>query len=379
MSLQNSRGGVESDRRVAAATMDKLASAGLLNLVRSEKFGGYAYGPSALIRLGYELGQGCGSTAWCANITNVNSWFVSYWPEQAQQDVWKDQPDNRLAGLLAPTGKSERAEGGYKVWGRWPFGSNCDNSQWAFLSAGLPSEGDGPSATTWFLVPMSELKTDEDSWFVSGMQGTGSKTLSADEPIFVPEHRVIRFDDVATRAVPGCSIEGNTPANFSFSTFGACSLIGPILGMAKGALDWYVQMTKEKIRITMKAGLKLSAGQSPFAQERIGQASVMIESALAFALAEVEAAEQKVFSGEELTVSERIRVRAALVNAARQSVEAVNLFMVIAGASAADSNLPLQRFWRDINAAARHASLDTSGVSSLVGQDLLGLPPMGAF
>lgn len=78
-------------------------------------------------------------------------------------------------------------------------------------------------------------------------------------------------------------------------------------------------------------------------------------------------------------MNERIRVRGALVNAARQSADAVNLFMEMAGASAADSQLPLQRFWRDINAAARHASLDASGVSSMVGRDILGLEPMGAF
>ncbi|KAA5842476.1 hypothetical protein F2A38_12495 [Pseudomonas chlororaphis] len=376
--LSELSGITEANRRVAAETMSNLASAGLLNFMRAERHGGFAHGPSMLIRVGYELGQGCGSTAWCTNIANCNSWLASYWSEQAQQDIW-DDPNNRISGLLAPTGKCEIAEGGYNVWGSWPFGSNCDNSEWTFVSAPLPSVGDEPSSTGWFLLPIDALNIDHNTWFVSGMQGTGSKTLYTDEPIFVPAHRVIRYDDIIQRKVPGCSIEGNTPANFAFSTFGACALVGPILGMSKGALDWFVSSMREKIRINMKPGTKSSATQNPFLQERVGRAAVMIDSALTYVLAEVESAERKIMVGEELSISDRVRVRNALIHSAREAVDAVDLFMELAGASGGDSQLPLQRFWRDINSGARHVSLDARGVYAMAGQAILGLNPIGVY
>ena len=96
----------EANRRVSAETTAVLADAGLFKIVKSKRFGGFEYGPSALLRVGFELGQACGSTAWCAMLGNVNSWFASYWPLQAQTDIWGERPGNLVAGTLAPTGQS---------------------------------------------------------------------------------------------------------------------------------------------------------------------------------------------------------------------------------------------------------------------------------
>ena len=45
--------------------------------------------------------------------------------------------------------------------------------------------GLGPSGLLCFLVPMAEV-TIVDTWFVSGLRGTGSKDLVI-EDVFVPE------------------------------------------------------------------------------------------------------------------------------------------------------------------------------------------------
>lgn len=49
------------------------------------------------------------------------------------------------------------------------------------------------------------------------------------------------------------------------------------------------------------------------------------------------------------------------------------------GAAASDLNAPLQRFWRDANAAALHLSLDWEAIASMYGQHKLGLEPVGVF
>ena len=226
---------------------------------------------------------------------------------------------------------------------------------------------------------MSDLCIDQTSWFVSGMQGTGSKTLFAEEPVFVPGHRVIYFDDIADRKVPGCAIPGNTPADFAFSTFGGAALAGPVLGMAQGALNLFAASMRDKLRVSMKPGMKMTAGQNPFVQERIGRAQAMINSAFVTLVATLEQVEAKIFTGEAPTVDDRILIRRSIVFSVRQAVESTNLFMELAGASAADSDLPLQRFWRDINAASRHVRFDGPAAFSMAGQHLLGLPPMGAY
>lgn len=365
----------EADRRVSSETMSLLADNGLLTMCKPARFGGYEYGPSAMIKIGYELGQACGSTAWCAALSNCNSWFGSYWSLQAQQEVWADDNvDNLIAAPLAPTGKCEPVDGGYNLWGRWPFASNCDNSQWAIISAVIPESGAGPSGPGWFLTPMSTLRIDQDSWHMAGMQGTGSKVLYADEPVFVPAHRLVRLSDVVALTTPGRDIDANVMSRFGWTTFGAAALIGPILGMARGALEWFVDNMRSKVR----PGAASSAADNAFVQERAGRSAAALDAVLGLVLDDVEEAETAIFAGERLEQSQRVRIRRDFGFASQQAVEVVNYLYGAAGASAAEVNRPIQRFWRDVNAAAGHVSLDSPSILAMTGQLMFGLTPTGA-
>lgn len=369
----------EANRRVSAETTAVLADAGLFKIVKSKRFGGFEYGPSALLRVGFELGQACGSTAWCAMLGNVNSWFASYWPLQAQADLWGESPDNLLAGTVMPTGNCGHAEGGYFIKGRWPWASNCENSNWFFISAMLPAVDGVSPGPGWFLTPRESLSVDQASWFVSGMQGTGSKVIFSEQPVFVPEHRVIRFSDILAGTTPGRSIPGNVPSAFGFGTFGAVSLVAPLLGMAQGALDWFAQAMQTKLRAGSRPGAPIIAAHSPFVQERAGRASAAIDAAMALLLSDLPKLETKLQAGEGIEVAERIRIRRDCGFAARQAVDTVNGLFEGAGASGSDLDSPIQRFWRDINAAARHVSLDVQAINSSVGQQLFGLQPVGMY
>ncbi len=365
----------ERDRRVSVETTALLRDAGLLRLGQPRRFGGYEYGPSAMLQLGYELGRGCGSTAWCTSIANVNAWLAAYWPLEAQAEIWGDNPDHLVTGTFVPTGTCSAVDGGYMLGGRWPFASNCDNSDWLFVSALLPDD----AGVGWFMVPRHALRIDHDSWHVAGMQGTGSKTLIADAPVFVPAHRTIRFADVAGGTTPGRAIPGNRMATFGFATLGAVTLVAPLLGVAHAALDWFAGAMRGKVKASLKPGAPVSVAQSPHAQERVGATSAAIDAAIALLLTDLASYEAMIDAGGEPSVSDRIRIRRDIGFAARQAVEAVNVLFEGAGASAAALDSPIQRCWRDVNAAARHASLDVQAIYSLVGQDKFGLEPKGQF
>ena len=369
----------EAERRVSAEVTQLLVDAGLYRLGQPKRFGGYEYGPSALVRLGFEIGRGCGSTGWCAMIANVNAWLAAYWPLAAQKEIWGDDPDHLVTGTFVPTGRCEAADGGYRVWGQWPFSSNCDNSQWLFVSALLPEVAGQPPSVGWFMVPRADINIDQDSWHVAGMQGTGSKTLFVNDPIFVPAHRVIRFADVEGGTTPGREIADNVMAAFNFATMGATTLVAPLLGIAQAALDWYSEAMRAKVKASLKPGAPMSAAQSPQAQARAGEAQVKIDAAMTLLLADLEPVEAKVRAGEDLSTADRILIRRDIGFAARAATDAVNLLFEGAGAASAAFDTPIQRYWRDINAAARHASLDTQAIYALVGQQCFGLDPKGQF
>lgn len=369
----------EREGRVSSEVIERLRADDLLRLTRPARYGGYELTPSQLFEVGFEIGRACGSTAWCAMIGNCNSWFASYFPLEAQEKIWGENPDALVVATAAPTGQCERLDGGWRISGRWPFASNCDNSSWAIVSAMAPEvDGEGAGAA-WFLVPMADLAIDHGSWRVSGLQGTGSKTLVAQSPIFVPDAHVVRFSAIVAGATPGGAIPGNRLADYAFSTFGAAALVAPLLGMAQGALDWFVEAMQTKVRLAIRPGAPITAAQSPATQARVGAASAAIDAARALLRADLGQAECRIAEGQMLDVAERIRVRRALVFTAAQAVTAVNLLFEGAGASSVDLDTPIQRHWRDINAGARHVSLDVQAVYGLVGQERFGLPPMGGF
>ncbi len=367
----------EMDRRVSPEAIAMLADAQLLGMIKPKRFGGLEMGPTAMLRVGHELGRACGSTAWCAMISNANSSFASWWPLEVQKDIWGVNPGNLVAGALAPTGRAEAADGGFTISGRWPYASNCDNAAWYYVSCVLPSPDGAPTSIGLFMVPAEDLLIDQDSWRVSGMQGTGSKTLYCETPVFVPAIRMILFSDVQAGSVPGNLISDNIVARFNFTTFGATCLVSAILGMAQGELDWFVETTRTKSRAPMRPGAPIPASANPFTQERAGRASAMVDAALTLVLQSVGTAEAKVFAQTPLEIVDRVRIRQSFGFAANSCAEVADLLIKGAGATSSDLSSPGQRHWRDISAATRHLNLDVAGIYSLVGQHLFGLPLVG--
>ena len=112
-------------------------------------------------------------------------------------------------------------------------------------------------------------------------------------------------------------------------------------------------------------------------QAKIGAASAAIKSAFTLLLSSVATAENKVRRGVPLEVGERIAIRRNQGYAAEQSVTVVNDLFAKEGAAGSDLAAPLQRFWRDVNAAASRIRLDPGSAVRDVGQHALGLEPVG--
>ena len=162
------------------------------------------------------------------------------------------------------------------------------------LGAWLPN-AKGPPDVMWCLVPITDMKVDQDTWFTSGLQGTGSKTVRIERPVFVPDHRMLRFAEIVAGTVPGKQIDDNNMSKFGFTTFGPTALVSPVLGMAQGALDCFIEMAKTKVRAA-KPGMIVPMAASPMIQNKIGAASATVESAFTLLLTSVAAAEDKVRS-----------------------------------------------------------------------------------
>jgi alkylation response protein AidB-like acyl-CoA dehydrogenase len=90
---------------------------------------------------------------------------------------------------VPPSGEIRVVDGGYRVSGRWANCSGCLHAQWILLGTPPVTAGGQEIEPGLVLVPVSQVKID-DTWFMSGMKGTGSHTVVADD-VFVPAHRFL--------------------------------------------------------------------------------------------------------------------------------------------------------------------------------------------
>lgn len=366
----------EKAKRVPAETMEELRETDLFKVMQPARFGGYEYAPSALVDIGFELGRHCGSTGWCGTLAVCFGWMTSFFPLEAQQEVW-DDPNNLLAVSYLPSPKVEIVDGGYKIAGKWPWASGVDASKWLILSGLIPNP-DGPPGLAWFLVPTKDVMIDHDSWNVSGLRGTGSKTVGITDGVFVPSHRVLPMSQIMTGQVPGIEIPDNPQALFPYPTFGPTALVAPIVGMAQGALDGFTDIAAGATRMA-RPGVFVKVAESTLIQGLIGRNSALVDAARIMMQTSLQEGEDVIYAGGKLTIEQRTRIRRNHGFAARTSANVTNELYNKSGAAAAGEEFKVQRFWRDANSAATHASIDYDMLNEMYGTQQLGLDPVGIF
>ena len=363
----------ETERRVSAEIFQKITDAEIFKILLPKRYGGFEHGLDTFVDLGYEIARGCGSVGWVHSVCAMYHAFLGMFPGQAQDDVWGENPDAVIAATFVPTGHVTPAAGGYTLSGKWMYCSGMDNCPWIIAAVNLPEKGeDGNSKKGYALAPTANFQV-EDNWHVVGLAGTGSKNVHC-EDMFVPAHRLIPIEDTMSGRPPG--IEYNDGPLYRIPLFASmsCSLAAPIMGMAQGALDEFVQTTKE--RITRGAAL---ASPAPMAelhgiQLKIGEASASIDAARLLVDRDLKDIMATVGAGRELTIPQRARNKGDWGFAAKRSVQAVDTIFQASGGGGLFSTSRIQRFWRDAHAGAAHISMNWDAVGALYGRVTLGLP-----
>ncbi|MEU8798582.1 acyl-CoA dehydrogenase family protein [Spirillospora sp. NPDC048819] len=356
----------EADRRVTTECMEAIGQAGLFEVSVPKRYGGDEATLRTMLDVSATIAEADGSTGWVVALTNVCNWLASLFPQRAQEEVF-GSGGARVTGVLTPTATTRKVEGGWEVTGRWYYNSGSWWSTWAVLGVPLTDETGEVVDQGLVLIPASDL-TIEDVWHVAGMRGTASNCLVG-ENLFVPEYRVL--------SVPA-AIEGQYPTEHAeealyrsaFVPVLTLVLAGPQLGMGRAALKLVIDKAARKpISYTFFE----TQTESTAFQLQIADAATKIDIATLLvrrAAADIDGAASQ---GEHLDYTARARVRADAGAAVHHIVDALTTLMNAHGAGGFADVSPLQRIWRDVNVAARHAVISPAIGAEVYGKALLGV------
>ncbi len=359
-------------RKLHPEVVDALRQHELLSLGPPAAIGGHDIDLDTMFEVAFELGRGCASTAWCWQIWTLHSWFLGFVAPEAQAEVLAEGPDVVISSGYNPAGATaEKVDGGYLLSGKWGFSSGVDYASWIVLGAKLPGIETPEGAPTPFMfVPRSEVQVHDD-WHVMGLKATGSKSLTVDAPIFVPEHRLVLLHE-AERG-PAKELYGRAsyalPSSISIGFVGAA----PFIGAARAIVDGFsadMRSRRDSLTGTPRSG-------QVALQMRIGEAAAEADAALCLArtgqreLLEIGAGD------EPLTAEQRARFRLHEVFCAELARRAASRLFETSGTSALFASSPVFRRFADINAGTKHFSHRWDEYTESYGRVRLGLEASG--
>lgn len=359
----------EAARRVPDATIADLHASGLFRMLQPLRVGGSELPYRALVELGAIIAQGCASTSWVLTNLASHHWMLAMWPKAAQDEIWNDSPDHLIgSALVFPCGKAVPAEGGYRLSGRWPFSSGVDPSRWNFVGAILHDERGRPVEHRVFLVRAADY-TIIDTWFVTGLRGTGSKDVEMQD-VFVPAHRTLPLSAIAGGPTPGSAV--NPAPLYQLPALGLFAFVvaGVSLGIARGATaDFAAAM---RARVATYSGKRLA--DLATLQLRVAEAAALVDTAEALMLKDCDEATQMTAAGAVPAADDKARWRRDGAYAAGMCTRAVDVLFAATGGGGVYLHHPIQRAFRDIHAANAHYALSWDVNATLWGRLALGLP-----
>jgi alkylation response protein AidB-like acyl-CoA dehydrogenase len=357
----------EKAHRLAPGNVEALAEAGVFKLTVPRRFGGFEADLATQNVVMENLARGCGSTAWVCTVCTACIWMVGLFPDATQDEVF-ETPCVRVAGVLAAAATATRRDGGYVVSGRWPFNTGCLDAHWAALGVPLGS-GDDPQLAI-ALIPYSELRILDD-WYVTGLAGTGSNTVVAEE-VFVPDHHLLPVER-ASREDYLSERNADSPLfRYALAPFLVAGSASTAIGLAREAMDVFVERASRR-GITYTAYERQA--DAPIAHLELGEAALKVEAAALLRDRASALVMDKAVRSETWTTRERVEVRAHTAYAVRLAKEAVQLLFDASGATSLREDVPMQRLARDLQAISLHSLLLPSTNVELLGRTLFGLEP----
>jgi indole-3-acetate monooxygenase len=360
----------DQDRTLPPALVDAMHKAGLFRMWVPRAMGGAELDPLSFLTVIEELSRIDGSVGWCAVIPAGYARLAGSLPEDAARRIFEGPGRGLLVGTLNPTGKAVAVPGGYKVSGRWSYGSFIAYGDWVLGNcmtedpSGPRRAKDGAPDFRLCLFPRADAEVF-DIWHVGGLRATGSNDFRVTD-LFVPEAYTIPLTEFQPPPVQ----PGPLYAVPMTSTFVSC-IATVTLGIARAAIEALTELAASKVT----AGTTTTLRDKPLAQADLARAEALLRSGRAFLWDELGKMWTKAQTGRAISVQERAEVRLAAVHATQNAIQATDLMYQLGGGASLFQGGRLERCFRDIHAGGQHLAVAPLSNLEPLGRVLFGLPP----
>jgi alkylation response protein AidB-like acyl-CoA dehydrogenase len=359
------RDAIDRDCALPPALVEKLRAAGLFHLWLPRALGGPELHPAIFLPVIEALARADGSVGWCATNASVLSLLGGSLPEAGARAIYSER--GIVAGAATPTGKATAVAGGYRVTGRWSYGTGITHSDWlggnsVILEDGAPRlTAAGAPEMRFMFFPKRDVQVI-DNWNVSGMRGTGSHDFAVTDAFVPATHTAPAF--VVAPVQPGTLYR--VPPMSLFTLALACVT----LGIARAAIEALIELASVKTPLGSPTLLR----ESPSAQSTVARAEVLVRAARAVVIEAVHSLWREAETADPVSLRERAGIRIACTYCAEACARAVDLVHAASGGSAIQESGRIARCFRDIHTATQHFGLSRVQYEPS-GRVLLGMDP----
>ena len=350
-------------RRLPRDIVDKLRAAGCFRVMFPKTWGGPEMPLPMQLELIEVLAHADAAVAWCVKIGSDSGLFAAWLDESAARELYPDL-DFVTAGQAPPNGRAVVVEGGYRVTGRWGFGSGSTHADvmigGCVVDDGRPLALGAASKIIHVLAPASSFQV-EDTWFAHGLAGSGSNHYSTKD-LFVPSGHALDLSAASGRAEPLYRL--------SIAASVSIPMAGVPLGLARRAIDELCALAGKKVIALPPPPVLLK--NLPRVRLAVARAESLLGAARAYVYATVERLWNEVEIHGVASMETRRDVGLARIHAHRTAAEVAQLAFDTAGSAAVYASAPFDRLLRDAVTINQH-QLFNDGVLEDLGAMALGV------
>jgi alkylation response protein AidB-like acyl-CoA dehydrogenase len=334
---------IEQTRRLPPPLLDQLHGNRLFRLLLPRSSQGIETDPLTFFHVMEIIAQADASTAWCLSQAGGCAMAAAYLDLPVAQAVFGDSRAV-LAWGPGPKVKAVECEGGYRVTGVWSFASGGRHATWLgahcpiYAADGSPKRDANDALIERTMLVRTEDVEWTDIWNTVGLRGTASDQFTLNDFFVRADHSITREFDRERR-------EGGPLYRMGSGTCYQVGFAGVACGIARGALDNFVDVARNKVARGAKSPLRDNA----VVQSGLALAEVHLRAARSFLLQSMADIWRDLVAGHDITVEQRITVRMAATHAIHKAREAVDFTYNAAGATAIFEGHPLERRFRDIH------------------------------